>query len=57
MTGLVASIAASIVAGLVEFLLSGLHVSETTGFVVSFIVWSVAFVPLYVWIKRLREGL
>jgi uncharacterized membrane protein YeiB len=55
MTGLVASVMASLVAWGFDFVLSG-HVSETAQYVVSFIVWAVVFVPSYVWVKRLREG-
>ena len=56
MTGLLASVPASLMAWLVEALLAG-HVSETLEYVVSFVVWSLVFVPAYVWIKGLREGL
>jgi uncharacterized membrane protein YeiB len=56
MTGLLASVAASLVAWLAELALSG-HVSELTEYAISFAIWAVVFVPSYVWIKRLREGL
>jgi ABC-type thiamin/hydroxymethylpyrimidine transport system permease subunit len=56
MTGLVASVIASLAAWPVEYLLSG-HVSDSVQYTVSFIVLAVVFVPSYVWIKRLREGL
>jgi uncharacterized membrane protein YeiB len=56
MTGLLASVAASLVAWLAEALLAG-HVSATAEYGVSFVIWSLVFVPSYVWIKRLREGL
>jgi uncharacterized membrane protein YeiB len=55
MVALFASIIASLVAWLFDLVLSG-HVSETTQYVVSFIVGSVVFVPSYVWIKRLKDG-
>jgi uncharacterized membrane protein YeiB len=55
MTGLIASIAASLVAWLVQTALAG-HVSKTAEYVASFVVWSLVFVPSYVWIRRLREG-
>jgi hypothetical protein len=56
MTGLLASIVASLAGWLVDLVLAG-HVSETTDFIVSFVVGSVVFVPTYVWIKRLRDEL
>jgi uncharacterized membrane protein YeiB len=56
MTGLFASVAASLVAWLAELALAG-HVSEVAEYAISFVVWAVVFVPTYVWIKRLREGL
>jgi uncharacterized membrane protein YeiB len=55
MTSLVASVMASLVAYGVSAALEG-HVSQGTGFLVSFIVWSAVFVPSFVWVKRLREG-
>jgi uncharacterized membrane protein YeiB len=55
MTMLAASTVASLVAWLVELAL-GKHVSETASYIVSFVVWSIVFVPSFVWIKRLREG-
>jgi uncharacterized membrane protein YeiB len=55
MTSLVASVFASLIAWGASAILDG-HVSDTTGFVVSFVVWAVVFVPSFVWIKRLREG-
>jgi uncharacterized membrane protein YeiB len=56
MTGLLASVVASLVAWIAEVALAG-HVSETSEYVVSFVIWSLVFVPSYVWIKKLREGL
>jgi uncharacterized membrane protein YeiB len=56
MTGLVASIIASLAAWPVDLLLSG-HVSDAVEYTVSFIVWAVVFVPSFVWIKRVREGM
>jgi ABC-type thiamin/hydroxymethylpyrimidine transport system permease subunit len=56
MTTLLASIIASLAAWVVDLVLGG-HVSETTSYVVSFIVGSVVFVPSYVWIKRLRDSI
>ncbi len=55
MTTIAASAIASIVAWLVELALGG-HISETSSYVVSFVVWAIVFVPTFVWIKRLREG-
>jgi hypothetical protein len=55
MIGLLATIPASVVAWLVSAAL-GNHVSDATSFVVSFVVWAIVFVPLFVWIKGLRDG-
>jgi hypothetical protein len=55
-TSLVASVFASAVAWLVEVMLSG-HVSDGTSMVVSFLVFGAVFIPSYVWIKRVRDGL
>jgi uncharacterized membrane protein YeiB len=56
MTGLLASVIASLLAWVAEAVLAG-HVSSTAEYVVSFVIWALVFVPSYVWIKRLREGL
>jgi hypothetical protein len=53
---LIASLLASFPAWGVEALLDG-HVSDGTGMIVSFLVWGAVFVPAFVWIKRMREGM
>jgi len=55
MTGILASVVASLVAWGVSALLEG-HVSGATDAIVGFVVWAVVFVPCFVWVKRLREG-
>jgi uncharacterized membrane protein YeiB len=55
MTGLIASVLASFVAWGVSALLGG-HISQGTDIVLGFVVWAVAFVPTFVWLKRLRDG-
>jgi hypothetical protein len=55
MIGLIASVLASLPAWGLSAILDG-HVSQGTDMVLGFIVWSIAFVPLFVWLKRLREG-
>jgi uncharacterized membrane protein YeiB len=55
-TALLASIIASLVAWLFDLVLRG-HVSETTQYIVSFVVGSVVFVPSYIWIKRMKDNL
>ena len=55
MTSLIASVMASLVAYGVSLLLDG-HVSPATDFIVGFVVWSLVFVPSFVWVKRLRGG-
>jgi len=55
-TALLASIIGSLAAWVLDLVLSG-HVTETTRFVVSFVVGSVVFVPSYMWIKRMRDEL
>jgi hypothetical protein len=55
MTGLIASVLASLVAWGVSALLDG-HIGTGTDLVLGFVVWAVVFVPTFVWVKRLREG-
>jgi hypothetical protein len=55
MNGLIASVLASIPAWGVTALLSG-HVDDGTEMIVSFVVWALCFVPLFVWLKRMRDG-
>jgi hypothetical protein len=52
----IASVISSIAAWGVSALMSG-HVSDTTDFVVSFVVGSVVFVPSFIYVKRLRDGM
>ena len=56
MNALLATIVASLGAWGISALLSG-HVSDTTDIVVSFVVSGIVFVPCFVWIKRVREGM
>ncbi len=55
MTGILASVIASVVAWGVSAVLDG-HISQTTDLVLGFVVWALVFVPCFVWIKRLRDG-
>jgi hypothetical protein len=55
MTGILASLLASLPAWVLSAVLDG-HVSMTVDLVLSFIVWSVAYVPIFIWLKRMKEG-
>jgi hypothetical protein len=55
MVGLIASVLASLPAWGLSAVLDG-HVSQGTDFLLSFVVWSIAYVPLYMWLKKLKQG-
>jgi hypothetical protein len=55
MTGMIASVLASLPAWALSALLEG-HVSVGVDMVLGFVVWSICFIPTFMWLKRMREG-
>jgi uncharacterized membrane protein YeiB len=55
-TSLIASVLASLPTWALSAVLDG-HVSDTTNMLVGLVVWSILFVPAFIWVKKLREGL
>jgi hypothetical protein len=55
MVSIAASVLSSLVAWAAAAMLEG-HISDAALFIVSTVIWSIVFVPTFVWIKRLRDG-